>query len=294
MENDIMIAQGAEGATETAVPAADQESGEAAGSDASAAGFSDADVEASEQAGEGAEGTEPSEATDEDTDAHPSAQPTADKNAANAERRREAERRRAEELERVRAEARHAAILEATGGINPYTSEPMKDGRDVEEYLEMREIERRGGEPVAEYAKYHKQIERERADAAQIREQRLRVAEDRAAFVQAHPDVNLSSLMREDAFVDYAADKLGKQSLNDVYDGYMRKQTEAKAAEDAKIEARARELAAQMVANASASPGSAVGAPQAAPNTFSTEQLKRMSREEIRENYDKIAKSYWK
>jgi hypothetical protein len=217
-------------------------------------------------------------------------QPTADQNAANAEGRREAERRRAEERERIRRDT----IMEVTGGINPYTQEPMKDGRDVEEYLEMREIERRGGEPVAEYAKYHKQIERERADAAQIQEQRLRVAEDRAAFVLSHPDVDLSSLMREDAFVDYAADKLGKQSLNDVYDGYMRKQTEAKAAEDAKIEARARELAAQMVANASASPGSAVGAPQAAPNTFTTEQLKRMSREEIRENYDKIAKSYWK
>lgn len=290
MEHDIMT-QEVDGTTDPTVPEADQESGDMSGSDASEAGFSDTDVEASEQAGEGAEGTEPSEATDEDTDAQPSVQPTADQNAANAERRREAERRRAEERERIRRDT----IMEVTGGINPYTQEPMKDGRDVEEYLEMREIERRGGEPVAEYAKYHKQIERERADAAQIQEQRLRVAEDRAAFVLSHPDVDLSSLMREDAFVNYAADKLGKQSLNDVYDGYMRKQTEAKAAEDAKIEARARELAAQMVANASASPGSAVGAPQASSEAFTPERVRSMSREEVHANYDKIIKSmkYW-
>lgn len=215
-------------------------------------------------------------------------------NAANAERRREAERRRAEERERIRRET----ILEVTGGINPYTNEPMTDDTDVQEYLEMREIERQGGEPVGDFAKYHKQFERQRTEEAekerQLGEQRARLVADREAFTQAHPDVNLTSLLREDAFVNYAAGRLGKDSLSEIYDDYMKKQTEAKAAEDARVEERARELAAQMVANASASPGSAVGAPQTPPETFTTDQLKRMSREEIRKNYDKIAKSYWK
>ena len=297
MEHDIMT-QEDEGRTEPTVPAADQESGDTSGSDASEAGFSDTDAPASEQASEGAQGTEPSTPTEEKTDA----QSTADKpdaaavNAANAERRREAERRRAEERERVRRET----ILEVTGGVNPYTGEQMKDERDVAEYLEMREIERQGGEPVSDFAKYHKKFERERAEQRerdqQIAEQRARIDADRVQFVSSHPDVDLGELFADNEFVSYASEKLGKVSLSEIYDGYTTDKQQKVTAENERIESRARELAVQMVANANASPGSAVGAPQASSEVFTPERVRRMSREEVRANYDKIQASmkYWK
>ena len=293
MDNDIMIAQEAESTADSVMPAADQESGEVAGSDASAADFSDADVEPSDHSGEGAKDTELPAQPEEKTDEQPSERPTADQNAANAERRREAERRRAEERDRIRRDT----ILEVTGGVNPYTNESMKDDRDVAEYLEMREIERQGGDPVADYAKYHKKFDREREDQLQRdqwkQEQRARVEADREEFSRSHPDVKISELFSNNDFVEYATGKLGKVSLSEIYDAYNADVQQKKAAEEARIEARAKELAAQMVANASASPGSAVGAPQTT-EAFTPERMRSMSRAEVRANYDKLAKEYWK
>lgn len=295
MENDIMIEK--EVGEATAEVDTDQQSGEEAGSDASTAAFSDADATTSDPTDEGTKGAERSvaaagEAAEEATEERPTA---ADVNAANAERRRETERRRAEERERIRRDT----ILEVTGGVNPYTGEQMSDDRDVAEYLEMREIERQGGEPVADYAKYHKKFEREREEQLQrnqvIAEQRARVDADRTEFVSSHPDVNLGELFADNEFVAYASEKLGKLPLSEIYDGYTADKQQKETAENERIEARAREMAAQMVANASASPGSAVGAPQASYEAFTPERVRSMSREEVHANYDKIIKSmkYW-
>lgn len=226
--------------------------------------------------------------------------PVRDKNAEAARRRREAERRqeaeRARELEKVRLDT----ILDTLDRVNPYTHEPMKDETDVAEYLEMREIARRGGDPVGEYAKYHKAMERERTEAAkkeaEKNEARQRIAENRARFAADYPDVDIGTLFSDKAFLEHAGERLNTVPLSELYGEYRRAGEEAERIQNERIEARARELAAQMVANAKASPGSAVGAPAAQNGYFTREQVKAMSQREVHENYDKIKESmkHWK
>lgn len=220
---------------------------------------------------------------------------SAGERAINAFRRRETERK--EEMQRVREEA----ILEALGGVNPFTGEQMKDSTDISQYLEMREIKNRGGDPVGEYAKYHKIMERERVQR-EAEEERKRTAEanrqaahdrDMQAFREKHPNVTVQSMMNDSEFMAYAKGRVGKEgSVFAVYDAYV----SAKAAEEARVERRAKELAAQMQANASASPGTAVGTAGTSQDVFTIEQIKGMSRAEVKKNYDKICKSlnYWK
>ena len=107
------------------------------------------------------------EFSDSDSEEQSAAEQKANaRNRENARRRREGEQRRAQELQRERQEAREAAILEILDGQNPYTGEPMKDSRDIEEYLIMKEIDRQGGDPERDFAKFQKAKEREREKLA--------------------------------------------------------------------------------------------------------------------------------
>lgn len=292
-ENTMVTEPAAEAATQTTEPASVGSPGTVTPTASEPSGAVTTETEGGTSASAGEDPSAEAQALPKETPNEESAA-----NAANAERRRRAEereeRRRNDELSRVREEVRRETILETLGSVNPYTHEPMKDDTDIKEYLEMKEIERRGGDPVTEYAKYHKAMERERAADEEKtrgeRERRQRIENEREALLRDHPDADLQGLLRDEDFLSYARSRTATKTLSEIYEGYM----ERRQSEERRVEERARELAAQMVANASASPGSAVGAPQAAPTTFTPEQLKRMSREEIHENYDKIAKSYWK
>ena len=79
--------------------------------------------------------------------------------------------------------------------------------------------------------------------------------------------------------------------LSELYEGY---DSRRKAMEE-RVEQRAREMAAQMVANGRATPGSASGT-GSSPEIFTPERVKAMTREEVRANYDRIVKdmNYWK
>ncbi len=280
--------------TPTEVATEQADTGEAtSGAEESGSHFTDGGTSETEVGGEGS----PS-ATDTDggTEKEGSAKEDAGKGDANARaarRRREAER--AAELERVREEVRRQTILETLGSVNPFTGEAMADQSDVDEFLEMQEIKRRGGDPVADYARYHKEIAREtaarEAEEATKREQRQRLVDDRQRFIEAHPDVELGKLLADKDFLDYAHGRLGTVSLSELYEGYESRRAD----EEARIEARAREMAAQMLANSQASPGSAVGT-GGTPEVFTPERVRAMSREEVRASYDKIVASmnYWK
>lgn len=87
---------------------------------------------------------------------------TKEQNSENARRRREAERQA--ELKRVEAATREKAIIETLNGKNPYTNGEMKDHADVEEYLLMKEIEKNGGDPLADFSKYQKEKQRKKAE----------------------------------------------------------------------------------------------------------------------------------
>lgn len=284
---EATVDEGVATATETGtedVKATEQEQESASGAE-----FSEGDGEggASEQGGD-----EPAERS---TDPEEKEEQSVGERAINAIKRREAERR--EELQRVREQT----IIETLGGINPYTGEEMKDSADVSQYLTMREIKARGGDPVGEYAKYHTILEREKAQKEAEEEQKRtdeaerKAAHDRdvSAFREKYPDVSMQSMMNDAEFMAYAKGRVGKDgSIYAVYDAYAA----AKAAEDARVEQRAREMAAQMQANAKASPGTAVGQASEDVEYFTREQVQAMTQAQVHRNYDKIKKSmkHWK
>lgn len=201
-----------------------------------------------------------------------------DTNAEYARKRREAERQR--EL----TETRNKAIIDALGGKNPYTGGDMKDAEDVAEFLTMREIEKKGGDPVTDYSGHVKeqsrvQREKERTEA----EQRAWYEKDRADFAAKYPDADISALIESESFKDYARGKVGEMPLAEIYEGYLRL--------TAQIENDANRKAAQAVANAKASPGALAGAAQVDADFFTRDQVKAMTPAQIGANYDKIRKS---
>ena len=202
---------------------------------------------------------------------------TKEENAENARRRREEERSR--ELEAMR----HKTILEVLGGVNPYTKEPMKDSEDVKEYLEMKEIAASGKDPVADYARWKKQKEKERAaeekKAADEREWRQK---DSIAFAEAYPDVKIEDLAKNPNFLAFAAGKVGTVPLADIYRDY----TETGNA----FVKEYQEKVAKERANKNASPGS-LGSGGSPGEYFTPEQVRDMSRTEIRKNMKAIEAS---
>ena len=206
-----------------------------------------------------------------------------EKNAKIAEKRREAERAR--ELK----ETREKAIIEALGGKNPYTGRPMKDGDDVAEFLSMQEIEKKGGDPVTDFPEHQKAKARaEREKEAKAREEQEWFENDRTAFTEKYPKVDLDALIADEDFADYADGKVGVKPLAEIYEGYLR--------QSARFEERARTRAAQAVANREASPGSLGSAGAADTGFYTPEQVDAMSKSEVKKNLDKINESmkHWK
>ena len=205
------------------------------------------------------------------------------KNAENAYRRRESERR-ARELEAVRVQT----IIDAVG-VNPFTDEEIKDAEDVAEYLAMKEIQKNGGDPVNDYAKHQKEKAR-KMNAAAKEEQKTRewFENDKAAFVNKHPDVDLDTLISDSDFADYADGKVGRIPLADIYEGYNAFVKRSQKSADAK--------AAQALANKKASPGALSGGTAPQSEYFTPEKVRGMSRAEVHKNYDKIRASMktWK
>lgn len=212
---------------------------------------------------------------------------TAAQNAENAQRRRASEERKRQkreaELADAKRSAREEAILEVLNRTNPYTGEAMSDGRDVEEYLAMREIERRGGDPVGDFAKFHKEKERERAAKETEEAERNRwYADDRVQFEKQFPDVDVPRLIEDARFADYAEGKVGRRPLAAIYEGYLGLMEQS--------ESNARQMAAQMLANRKASPG-ALSSSEGQADYFSPSEVKKMSPSEVKRHYDVIRNS---
>lgn len=210
---------------------------------------------------------------------------TGSKTAQTKEENREfARKRREAEREALIRETRQKAIIEALGGKNPFTGDEMKDSLDVEEYLAMKEIEREGGDPVADYAKFRKN--RERIDAQRAQSERERAdwyRRDREEFIAAHPDVNLEELIADERFRSFAKGKVGEVPMKEIYADFV--------SLTGHYEENARRMASQMLANKKASPGALSTSQSPESDYFTPEEVKKMTRDEIRANYDKIRSS---
>lgn len=205
---------------------------------------------------------------------------TKEQNSEFARRRRDAELKA-----KLKAE-RENAIIEALGGKNPFTGEDMKDSADVEEYMAQKEIEKEGGDPVADYARHLKDRERKRAEEKAEKERKeewFRL--DRDEFAQKHPDVNMASLFEDEGFLSFAEGKIGHRSLSYIYEGYANMKSD--------FEKAASRKAAQIYANSAASPG-ALGSAAAPDQNFLTEEEVRKHKADsawIKSNYEKIQNS---
>ena len=199
-----------------------------------------------------------------------------EQNSANARRRREAERQAALK------EAREQAIIDTLRGKNPYTGEPMKDSADVEEYLAMRDIEEKGGDPVTDFSRHHKEKAREQvAKEKESEEEKAWYQSDADAFKSKYPDVDLDTLIQDENFQLFADGKVEKKiPLAQIYEGYVKIVGE--------FEKQAQKKATQLLANKKASPGSLSSTNTGGEGFYTREQVLAMSQEEIHKNYDKI------
>lgn len=205
------------------------------------------------------------------------------RDAENARRRREAERQK--ELRQTRENT----IIETLQGKNPYTGEAMSDSADVEEYLAMREIEKNGGDPVADYPKYRKDKQREQVKQQEETQQKEDwYRNDRDAFMREHPGVDIDELVADEDFREYADGKVGRKPLAEIYSGFLRFVD--------KYNEKAKARAAQYLANGKASPGALHDITTGESEFFTPEQVRAMSQEDVSKNFEKIQKSMkkWK
>ena len=295
MENTTVGDQG----TVASAEAADTSDASGTGAEQSGAGFSDT--------AEGGDGTQNQQTSDDgsaeqngegaETEAERAA-----KNSRYAAKRRERERREREQRaaggegadERARAlqKERFDTVIAVTGGENPYTHEPIRDETDVQEYLTMRRIEQGGGDPLQDYAKTIKREARERAERERTAEQQRQwYLQDRADFAAAYPDVKPDELIRDADFSTYAQGKVGKVPLTEIYRGYRGMVDKI----TANVEQRLTRTMAQAQANRQASPGTLSGSGEGEV-FFTREAVQKMSRDEVRRNYDKIVQDmkHWK
>ena len=175
---------------------------------------------------------------------------TSEQNAEYARRRREKETKA--RLERVEEETRMKTLIEMNDGINPYTQETMTDKVDVQKYLAMREIEKNGGDPIADYHKVQSKKQKEEIESQKKKEdEREWYANDRRNFLEKHPEVNdaaLSELLSNEQFLLYGEGKFGTKPLAEIYDGFRKVIST--------FESRAKSIAEKMYANKQSSPGS--------------------------------------
>lgn len=159
-----------------------------------------------------------------------------------------ARERRKQEQEALIKKTRYDAIIEALNGVNPYTKEKMEDSQDVEEYLNMKQIEKSGKDPVWDYSKFLKEKakEQQKYDLEKQEEQKW-VENDRKNFKEKYPDVNLNELVSDDMFRTFANGKVGKMSMEKIYSDY---QTFVTLSEE-----RAKNRTAQLLANNASTPG---------------------------------------
>ena len=180
------------------------------------------------------------------------ASPTQGKDAYKAQKRKEHEEKEKRIREEIRKEAYLKGIMEATGGVNVYTGEPITDKADVEEYLAMRELDKQGQDPIADYHKRIKEKAKEKNKQTEEEETRRKEIME---FANAYPNVDLDKLLSNQRFVLFAGKRLGKETLKEVYQDFESFTKDYSAEAEMNAEKKVKEK----VARAKSSPGSLTG-----------------------------------
>lgn len=155
--------------------------------------------------------------------------------------------------ERERKDAYRRGVMDAVGGINPYTGESIEDDADIDEYILMREIEEDGGDPISDYHRYAKAKRKEQSGthSASVNgdaDKRAWFDEDKRNFLEKNPDVDINKLIKDKNFLLFARGKVGVSPLSEIYDDYI--------ALTVAFEQKAERKAQNEIAKSKASPGS--------------------------------------
>lgn len=220
---------------------------------------------------------------DEDDGSHESEVETK-KKQSKEENHKYAEIRRAKEQaekeEKARKEAYNKGLIDGVGGKNPYTGEKIEDEDDLEIYQNMKEIEKRGGDPVEEYAKYSKIFKQEakvKESEAQrkVQEEQEKISKDINLFKEKYPKVDLKTLMNDEDFKEFALPSINRgEPVSEAYERYLKFTSKNQKV----IEVEAQKKVARQIS----SPGSLTGNGQTNQKSFlemSTEEFRKFQKE---------------
>ncbi len=203
--------------------------------------------------------------------------------------RREAAAKAAEE-QRL-AKARDEGLIEALGGVNPYTGEKIVDDTDLKTYRIMKAIKDRGGDPIQDFAKEYAKLEREtrasaEAEAKKAEDRQKAMREEVDKFKAEYPSEDLQELLANEGFRKFATDKnlierVGLVTTYELYQDHLK-------AEDAKATGK-KERADK---RRESSPGPLGGGGGSTPaDIYSEEDLANLTEEEAEENLEKALRS---
>lgn len=201
---------------------------------------------------------------------------TEGKSTMQAEKRREREAKEEAIRKKIEQESYRKGIVDAVGGVNPYTNEEIKDEADIDEYLLMRKLEKEGKDPIEDYASAVKGEKRAKAQEAEAEKNRkAEVAE----FAQRFPNVDMTALLQDPRFGKFAGKRVQNETLANVYADYL----EFTQGEEAVIEKKATVKAKQAEMKKKVSPGSLVGNGDPAPLSY-----ENMSKEAFSKVFDQV------
>jgi hypothetical protein len=159
---------------------------------------------------------ETSEISEEDVESETEKHPqTSEENSKYAAARRKAEKAK---YDKAYEEGRLSAYK---GKINPYTNTKIEDLTDVEVYEDMYKIAEDGKDPLKDYASYTADKRREEARIEKEKlEKESKAQQEIEEFSKKYPDVNISSLLKDEMFLDYAEGK--NKTLVDTYESFSK------------------------------------------------------------------------
>lgn len=151
-------------------------------------------------------------------------------NSAARKARIQAQKEAEKLIEKARKEAYEKGLKEGQvktyiGKTNPYTNQIIKDEVDVQEYLDMYEIDEKGGDPIKDYNEKIKQKTREEIKKQLENEKKQKEKEffdnDVKEFIDKNPKVDINELFKNDKFKKFSKGKLGTQPLNEIYEDFV-------------------------------------------------------------------------
>lgn len=218
-----------------------------------------------------------------------------EENAEFARKRREAERQKAvqEAYEKGKKEAlterEKRQREDLIGAENHFTGEEITSEEDARIYQTMIAMKRAGKDPTDPKDVIAWQLEQSKKTAEkQTAEQTKKewFDKDLKDFETKYPDIEINKLDGDKRFIKFAKGKIGTIPLSEIYSDFVELVGEFETTAEQKAESKLQRQQAYSKSSVK------INSTSTEPAYYSMEQIKKMSREEISKNYDKVMKSY--